>query len=103
MKFGDQVEVFSKDGMACLRVRVQPRSSKNEVVGMYNTALKIRLTAPPLDDRANHQLRKFLAKLLQLGMDDVVVLSGLRARTKTIGIVNLSKSELLDRLAQYLV
>jgi uncharacterized protein (TIGR00251 family) len=99
----DQIEVFSKGGRSCFRVRIQPRAAKNDVGGLYGKALKIRLTAPPLENRANLQLLEFLTKLLNLNKDQVSIVSGLRSRTKTVGILHLSRSELMDRLAQYLV
>lgn len=99
----NQIEIFSDGGKSCFRVRIQPRASKNEVVGPYGKALKIRLTAPPLENRANLQLQEFLAKLLNLSRDEVCIVAGHHSRTKTIGILHLSRSDLLDRLAQYLV
>lgn len=103
MSWIDQIEIFIKDGRTCVRVRVQPRSGRNQVVGSYGKALKIRLTAPPLENRANLQLQEFLTRLLKLEKGEVTVISGLRSRTKTIGFQHLSKSELLARLIQYLV
>jgi uncharacterized protein (TIGR00251 family) len=99
----DQIEFFSKDEMTCFRVRVQPRSGRNEIIGSYGQALKIRLKAPPLDGRANLQLQRFLANLLDLDKQHVFIIAGLRSRTKTVGILHLSRSELVDRLVQYLV
>jgi len=99
----DQIEVFSKNGVSCFRVRIQPRAGRNEVAGTHGTALKIRLTAPPVEDRANRQLLEFLSELLGLRKDQVSILTGLRSRTKTVAILQLSKSEVIDRLAQYLV
>jgi len=99
----NQIELFSKDGRICLRVRIQPRASRNEIVGPHGNALKIRLSAPPLDNRANRLLQEFLAEILSVGKDRITILSGVRSRTKTVGILGVSASELLNRLAQYLV
>jgi len=99
----DQFEVFTKSGVNCLRVRIQPRACRNEIAGTHGNALKIRLTAPPIEDRANRQLLDFLSELLDLRKDQVSILTGLHSRTKTVGILQLTESEIVDRIAQYLV
>ncbi len=99
----DQIDVFTKDGKTCFRVRIQPRADRNQVVGLFGKALKIRLTAPPLENRANSQLLEFLIHWLNLSKDQVCIVSGFHSRTKTVGILQLSPKELMDRIAQYLV
>lgn len=51
-----RMEMKERNGAVEIRVRVAPRSSRDAVQGEYNGALKVRLTAPPVDDRANHAL-----------------------------------------------
>ena len=99
----DKIEIFTKEEMTCFRVRVQPRAGRNEVIGAYGNALKIRLKAPPLEGKANLQLQRFLTNLLHLDKGQVSIIGGLHSRTKTIGIRRLTQSELVDLLAQYLV
>ena len=67
-------------------VRVQPRASRDEIVGEYQDGLKIRLTAPPVDDRANEALRKLLASRLKVPLSAVRIMSGEHSRTKRVEI-----------------
>jgi len=69
-----------------LNVRVQPRASRDEVVGQHGEQLKIRLTAPPIDGKANQQLLKFLATLCDVPGTQVELLSGAGARNKRIRV-----------------
>lgn len=65
-------------------VRVQPRASRNEVAGIYGTALKIRLSAPPVEGAANDALVEYLAELLGVPRRKVTIISGLSSRQKTV-------------------
>jgi uncharacterized protein (TIGR00251 family) len=80
------VQVTEKDGVVSFAVRVQPRASREEVAGEYQDALKIRLTAPPVDDRANQALRKLLASSLKVPLAAVRIASGEHGRTKRVEI-----------------
>jgi hypothetical protein len=83
-------------------VTVQPRAKKNEIVGVIGDALKIRLTAPPVQGAANEQCRKLLAETLQVNRAHVVILSGLHGRQKRLQVVGMTKERLLQRLSPYL-
>src|SRR2546430_4234548 len=65
-------------------VRVQPRASRDEVTGIIEGALKIRLRAPALENRANDALCEFLADLLKRPKSAVRILSGHHSRTKLV-------------------
>jgi hypothetical protein len=80
------VRITIKDGSVSFAVRVQPRASRDEIVGEFQDALKIRLTAPPVDDRANEALRKLLAASLKVPLAAVRIASGERSRTKRVEI-----------------
>jgi uncharacterized protein len=84
------VQITSKDGKVSFSIRVQPRASRDEIVGEYQGALKIRVTAPPLDDRANAALRKLLATRLNVPLAAVRIAAGERSRTKRIEIVGVT-------------
>jgi uncharacterized protein (TIGR00251 family) len=75
-------------------VRVQPRASKNEVAGLTENALKVRLQAAAVEDRANQALREFLAGLLKRPKSAVRILSGERSRTKRVEISGVTTAEI---------
>jgi uncharacterized protein (TIGR00251 family) len=79
-------------------VRLQPRASKNEIVGLQGVALKVRVTAPPVDGLANDALIEFLSKALKTSRRNVCIVSGHSSRTK---IVEISEADLesVQRLA----
>lgn len=85
--------------MVEVNVRVQPRASRNEVVGWREGALAIRLTAPPVEGAANRACRDFLADALRVRRADVELLSGGKSRDKRFRIGSLTEDELRDRLA----
>lgn len=81
-----------------VRVRAVPRASKNEVQGIYDGAVKIRLTTPPVDGKANQALIKFLSKTLKLSKSQIELLQGDTSRHKTLRISGISPAELQSRL-----
>jgi uncharacterized protein (TIGR00251 family) len=66
------------------RIHVQPRSSKNEIVGLHGDALKIKLTAPPVGGVANKMCLTYLSKCLGVSKSSLEILSGHTGRTKRI-------------------
>ena len=66
------------------KVLVQPRSSKNSIAGIHNEALKIKLTAPPVDNAANQMCLKFLAKSLRVSRSALEIIAGHNSRQKQI-------------------
>jgi uncharacterized protein (TIGR00251 family) len=84
-----------------LRVRVQPRASRNEVTGWRNGVLALRLTAPPVEGAANRACRDFLAETLGVKRADVELVSGETSRDKRFRITGLDAEELRRRLARW--
>jgi uncharacterized protein (TIGR00251 family) len=80
------VRITEKDGAVSFAVRVQPRASRDEIVGEWEEGLKIRLTAPPVDDRANEALRRFLAASLKVPLSAVRIAAGEHSRTKRVEV-----------------
>ena len=74
---------------------VQPRSSKNEIKGLQGDALKIRVTAPPVDDTANRMCIEFLAKSLGMPKSSLEIISGKTSRKKQL--LYICKSEDLPK------
>ncbi len=60
------IEITERAGAIAFAVRVTPRASRDAIEGEHNGALKVRLTAPPVEDRANVALRRLLASHLNL-------------------------------------
>jgi uncharacterized protein (TIGR00251 family) len=70
----------------CIEVHLQPNARATEVAGLHGTALKIRVAAPPLDQRANEALVRFLAERLGVAPSRVHVTRGLNSRSKTVEV-----------------
>jgi uncharacterized protein (TIGR00251 family) len=68
------------------KIAVQPRASRNQVVGLKGDALKIKLTAPPVDGAANKTCLQFLAKSLGMPKSSLAIHSGASSRTKLIRV-----------------
>src|ERR1700761_8034830 len=76
-----------------LPVRVHPGAKRNAVTGTHDGALKISLTTPPTDGRANQALTAFLAEYLRLPRARITLLSGATSRSKTLRIAGKSAAE----------
>ncbi len=81
------------DGSLLLALYVQPRSSRNEIAGLHGDALKLRLTTPPVDGKANRAVISFLAKLLKIPKSAILIKSGLRSRSKKLLLSGLDEQE----------
>ena len=80
------ITVTEHAGSFRFRVRVQPRASRNEVVGVMEGAVRIRLQSPPVDGLANEALIDFLADRLGVSRRMVRIVSGTSSRTKTVEV-----------------
>nr|VFJ73168.1 MAG: hypothetical protein BECKFW1821C_GA0114237_10467 [Candidatus Kentron sp. FW] len=69
-----------------LNLFVQPRASRNEIVGIQGDRLKIRVTAAPVEGKGNEQIMKFLAKEFRVPRSHLTILAGARSRNKRIGL-----------------
>ena len=83
---------------ASFLVRVQPRARKNGVQGVMGEALRISLSMPPIEGRANEALIHFLAELLQVARSSISIASGEHARNKRICIAGRSAAQILTAL-----
>jgi uncharacterized protein len=94
------IEISEHDGLLRFLVRVQPRASHDAIVGEIEGALKIRLTAPPVDDRANEALRRFLAAELNIPISAVRIAGGERSRTKRIEVQGVARERIVALLTR---
>jgi uncharacterized protein (TIGR00251 family) len=92
------LNIQERDGVVVVAVRVQPQASRDEVVGEMDGALKVRLQAPAVENRANEALCEYLADLLKTPKSAVRILSGDRSRTKRLEIRGITKQQLLALL-----
>jgi len=88
-----ELRIREQDGAVTFEVRVAPRASRNRVVGIQDGALKVALTAPPVDGAANEALKKLLAKALGVAKSDVEILRGDRARIKVLRVHGVSAND----------
>ncbi len=89
------------DGVV-LRVHVQPRAGRSAVVGRHGDALKLRVAAPPLDDRANRAAIGLVAETLDVSERQVSIVSGERSRVKRLRVEGIEVADAESRLRQAL-
>ena len=87
---------------ASFLVRVQPRARRNAVQGVMGEALRVSLSTPPIDGRANEALILFLAELLHVSRSSIAIASGEHARNKRICIAGRSAAQILIALGNIL-
>lgn len=95
----DGLKVSENDKGLVVRLHVQPRAKRCEVTGVHNGALKLKVTAPPVDDAANRAIIEFLSTLLGLSKSNLQILSGCKSREKTLQIRGLALADFLARIS----
>jgi uncharacterized protein (TIGR00251 family) len=81
-----------------IRLHVQPRASRSELAGRHGDAIKVQLTAPPVDGAANEALLQFLAVRLQVPRSALSLVSGGSGRAKVVAVEAISPEEASRRL-----
>jgi uncharacterized protein (TIGR00251 family) len=82
-----------------LRVRVTARASRDELAGLKDGLLHVRVSAPPVDGRANRAVTRLIAKALGVGRSSVTVIKGERSRDKVVRIDGVEPDEARRALA----
>ena len=90
-----EVQTRPKAGSVVFAVHVQPRAAKSGVAGVHGKALKVRIHAPAVENRANEELCAFLAGLLKRPKSAVRLLSGEHGRNKRVEIFGVSAAEIM--------
>jgi uncharacterized protein len=85
------------DGVS-FAVRVHPRAKKNAITGELGDALKVSLTTPPIEGRANEACVEFFAKLLKVPRSSVTIASGQTSRNKMIRVAGVTAPQVRERL-----
>ncbi|WP_372742350.1 DUF167 family protein [Neptunomonas sp.] len=80
-----------QDNILTLSCQIQPKSSRDEIVGLHADSVKIRITAPPVDGKANAHLIKFLAKAFGVSRSAISIASGETGRKKVVRIEDPDK------------
>jgi uncharacterized protein (TIGR00251 family) len=93
------VEVTEKDGAVTFRLRVQPRAARDEVTGEHNGAIKLRISAPPVDGKANEACRRLIAKLVGVSPSAVEIIAGESSKDKVIRVHNVTAERIRQLLA----
>lgn len=81
------------------RIRVVPRASRSEVAGIQGDALKLRITAPPVEGKANEECIRLLAETLGVKKGQVTIIAGHASRTKTVAVEGVKAKEIAARIA----
>ena len=89
------MEITVNAGTILFRVRVQPRASRDAIEGEHAGALKVRLTAPPIEGRANESLRHILAQRLNVPLSAVRIISGENSRNKRVAVEGVMRAQVL--------
>mgnify|MGYP001818269120 CR=1 FL=1 len=96
------VDLRQRGDAVTFSVRVVPRASRNKIAGIHDRAVRIRLTAPPVEGAANEALVSFLSTVLRVAKRHVELVSGQKARDKVVSVSGLSVEEVDARLRSHL-
>ncbi len=93
------IPLHESGGGVSFSVKVHPRARKNAITGELGDALKVSLTTPPVDGRANEACIEFFAKLLKVPRSSVTIASGQTSRNKVIRIAGVTAQQVRERLS----
>ena len=91
-----------EDGSVTIALYIQPKESRTRIVGLHGDALKLSITAPPVDGKANGAVSKFIAKLFKVPKSSVSIVSGKSSRTKRIHLDGIAFDAAKAILQSYL-
>lgn len=92
------IPIHDTAGGATFAVKVHPRAKKNAIAGELGDALKLSLTAPPVEGRANEACIEFLAEVLRVPRASITIAAGQGSRRKVIRVQGLTASQVQERL-----
>ncbi len=88
------VDIMETEHGLVLHVHIVPRSAKCEVVGIQGNALKLKITAPPVEGQANKECIRFLSDILGIKKKQVRILSGSKSKKKTVAIEGIRRKDI---------
>ncbi len=83
----------TEDGVV-FNIRVIPRASRCELAGVQNDALKIRITAPPVEGAANKECIKFLSEMLGVTKAQIKIIAGHKSRNKKVSVSGINRRDI---------
>ena len=92
--------ITERDNASTFAVKVQPRARKNEIKGEIGGALKVALTAPPIEGRANNACIEFFAEVLKVPRSSITIASGASSKNKVLRVAGVTAQYVRDRLRQ---
>jgi uncharacterized protein (TIGR00251 family) len=92
------LECMEQDGSITFMVRVVPRASRSGIVGEHDGALRVRVTAPPVEGAANEELTRILARAFNVPSRAIVIISGQTAKLKRVRVTGAQRAQ-LEKLA----
>ena len=92
------VPIHENSNGVTFSIKVHPRAKKNAITGEVGDALKVSLTAPPVDGKANNACIEFFAKLLNVPRSSITIAAGQTSRNKVIRIIGLTSQQIRERL-----
>ena len=84
-----------------LKLKVIPNARRNQVVGWRDGLLTIKLTAPPVEGKANRELVKFIAEVMGVSAADVEILRGETSRSKSVSVLGVTAQDARQRIGQH--
>jgi uncharacterized protein len=92
------ISIHESDDTVTFAIKVHPRARKNSITGELGGALKLSITSPPIDGRANQACIEFFAKLLKVPRSSVTIASGQSSRNKVVRVAGLTVEEVRQRI-----
>jgi uncharacterized protein len=96
--FAWMIPIYNRPSGSTFAVKVHPRAKRNAITGELGDALRVSLTAPPVEGRANQACIEFFAKLLKVPRSSVTIASGQTSRNKVIRVTGLTAQQVRERL-----
>ena len=92
----------ASDDRQLLYLHVQPKGLKSRIIGLHGQRLKISVSSPPIDGKANKEVVRFLALVFGVRKKDIVLKSGLQSRKKTVLISSISAAAIREIVLTFL-
>jgi uncharacterized protein len=96
------MSMFAEGDRPGLKLIVQPKAKKTQIVGLYDGMLKLAVASPPVDGKANKEIVTFLADFFKLKKSEVSIISGERSRRKICLLGSLKEEDIKKKLTPFL-